>query len=262
MKITPTHIKVIGKNKILNIILNRPKKKNALNPRIIQEIQDTLNNSRNNPNINSIIISSSSNTFCAGADLEYLKKIKDFSYEDNLNDSKLLMKLFQTMISYPKIIIAKVCGHAIGGGCGLVTASDIVFATDNSKFAYPEVKIGFVPALVSTFLINKIGEKNARELLLTGQTIDATKAKEIGLINYIYNNDNIDEEISKLTTHIANNISKKSIAETKKMMYKWLDLNDKLKKAAEFNAKNRKTSDFKKGISGFLNKNSVNWNTN
>ena len=253
------HIKIKISSRTLNIILNRPSKKNALNPDMIQEIQNTFNKYHNENSIRTIMISSNSDVFCAGADIKYLQKIKKFSYEENLKDSLQLMQLFKTMLLYPKIIISKVTGPAIGGGCGIVTASDMVFATKTGKFGYPEVKIGFIPALVSTFLIKKIGEINARELLLTGKIINTEQAKEIGLINYIYNKQNIDQEITKFIKNTSKKTSLHSISETKKMIYDWLDLDTQLQKAAKYNAKHRKTEDFKIGINSFLNKTAINW---
>ena len=259
MNIKPRYIKVETKEQVLRIVLHRPKKKNALNPQMINEIQEALDLHKGNNIIKVILISSDSDVFCAGADIEYLKKIKTASYKENLLDSEKLMHLFKTMLLYPKLIISKISGAAVGGGCGIITASDITFATENSVFGYPEVRIGFVPALVTTFLINKINESNTRELLLTGNLINAKKAKEIGLINHICDEKKIDKKIDGFINDIIGNTSINSIAETKKMIYTWLDLEKKLKKAAEFNAKNRKTKDFKKGVTSFLMKRKINW---
>ena len=253
------HINIKSTPPLLNIIFNRPKKKNALHPEMIQEIQDTLEKYHNDMNIRTVLISSNSDVFCAGADINYLQKIKNFSYEENLQDSEQLMTLFKTMLLYPKIIISKVTGSAIGGGCGIMTASDIVFATQTAKFGYPEVKIGFIPALVSTFLIKKIGENNARELLLTGEIINVEKAKQIGLINRIVTDNNINQEINNFITNISKNTSMNSVAETKRMIYNWMDFDNQLQQAAKFNAKHRKTDDFNMGINAFLNKTSLNW---
>ena len=163
------------------------------------------------------------------------------------------------MLTYPKLIISKVEGVAIAGGCGITTASDIVFSTEEGKFGYPEVKIGFIPALVSTFLTKKINEQHARELLLTGKLINAKSALDIGLINYVYQKNKIDFHIQKFIEKHIKTTSSNSIYETKKMLYNWLDLDKKLNQAAEFNALNRKSIDFKKGLSCFLNKKEIDW---
>tara|TARA_Y100000766_G_scaffold242505_1_gene220856 strand:- start:984 stop:1784 length:801 start_codon:yes stop_codon:yes gene_type:complete len=243
----------------LDIVLDRPKKRNALNPVMISEITSVLDKYEKNLEIKLILISSSSSVFCAGADLQYLKKLQKYSYQENLNDSKNLMNLYKKMLKYPKLIISKVCGPAIAGGCGIITASDMVFATNTSKFGYPEIKLGFIPALVSTFLYNKIREVDLRDLLLTGKIVTAIQAKEIGLINQIYSVNKIDNAVVKFIKKIVQETSPNSIKETKKMLYKLMNVNNKLQKAAELNAKNRQSDDFKKGISNFLDKQPTNW---
>ena len=218
------YIKVDGQDYILNIILDRPQKKNALHPIMIREIQNVFELYENKSQYRVILLSSNSDVFCSGADIKYLEKMKDYSYDDNLADSRQLMNLFKTMLSYPKLIVSKVSGPAIAGGCGIITASDIVFATNNSTFGYPEVKIGFIPALVSTFLMRKIKGLDVRELLLTGNIINAKRAKEIGLINYIYNSKEIDVEVDHFIEKFTRITSPHSIEKTKKLLYLSLDL--------------------------------------
>lgn len=253
------HITTTINNLILSLTLNRIDKKNALNNEMIGEIQNTLDLNADNPDVKVILISSSCDVFCAGADLAYLEKIKNYNYEEQLNDSQQLMSLFKTMLTHPKLIISCVSGPAIAGGCGLVTASDISFATHESKFGYPEVKIGFTPALVSTFLIQKITENKARELLVTGRIIDGKEAHQIGLINYLCDQHKIEDQVFNFIQNFIKNTSAASIKRTKEIMYHSLGLDAKLNKAAEINAKSRMEDDFKKGINAFLNKESINW---
>jgi methylglutaconyl-CoA hydratase len=259
MKEIQQHIKTEVKDQVLNIIFNRPEKRNALNSTMINEIQKTLSFYKNKKDIKIVLFSSESTAFCAGADIKYLQKIKDFSFEENLKDSKKLMKLFKTILLYPKLIISKINGPAIAGGCGIATASDIIFATEESVFGYPEVRIGFIPALVSTFLTHKINGTQSRELLLTGGIITAKKAIDIGLINYMHKTSEIDKKVDDFIKEVLKNTSMESIAETKKMIYLWLGLENKLKKSAELNAKSRKTKNFKKGVSAFLKKTKIDW---
>jgi len=240
------------KNYVLSLTLDRPKKKNALNQKMIHEIRSVLDLHKESQDIKVVLISSSCDVFCAGADLEYLNKIKNFSYDENLKDSQELMSLFKTMLLYPKLIISKVAGPAIAGGCGLMTASDIIFATDDSIFGYPEVRIGFIPALVSTFLIEKITATNARELLLTGKTINASTAKKYGLINYLCSKEEIHNDVFRFIQKFIKNTSSKSIETS-------LNLEQKLEKAAELNAESRMDEDFQKGINAFLKKEPINW---
>tara|TARA_B100000965_G_scaffold249904_1_gene209967 strand:- start:709 stop:1509 length:801 start_codon:yes stop_codon:yes gene_type:complete len=253
------YIQIKTKDNVLNIILNRPKKRNALNPIMIEEIHSVFKQNIKNDLINVIVLSSSSNVFCAGADLQYLNNISKNNYNQNLSDSKKLMKLFKTMLSFPKLIISKVVGPAIAGGCGIATASDIIFCTPDSKFGYPEVKIGFIPALVSSFLKFKIKQSYINKLLLTGAIVSAKEAKEMGLVQHIYNKNDINLEIDNFIQTQTETTSSQSIAYTKKLLYELNNLDEKLNLAAQYNAKIRDNDDFKLGVKSFLNKNSINW---
>jgi len=253
------YIQVDINNYILSIILNRPSKKNALNQKMVTEINSALDLHKESMNVRVVLLSSNCDVFCAGADLAYLQQIKDFNHQENLQDSKQMMTLFKNMLLYPKLIISKISGAAIAGGCGLMTASDITFATHESSFGYPEVKIGFVPALVSTFLIAKISETKTRELLLTGKKINAKTAKKIGLINHLCTKENIDKKVTQFIHKFIKTTSPNSIARTKNIIYNSLDLDSKLEKAAELNAITRTDKDFKKGLDAFLNKKPINW---
>jgi methylglutaconyl-CoA hydratase len=167
------------------------------------------------------------------------------------------MKLFQQIYNSPKLIISKVQGDAIAGGCGLITVCDLIIAADSSRFGYTEVNIGFVPAIVSQFLINRIGVSKSKELLLTGKILSAQEAKEIGLINHSIKKDNLENYVITLATHLIQETSEKSIALTKELTNK-LSQKD-LEWAAEINAKSRENNDFKKGIESFLNKEKISW---
>ena len=253
-------IEITQNENFLNIILNRPDKKNALNPLMINEISDVLEKCESDNSFKIILITSSCNVFCAGADLAYLKKINNFSQEENLSDSRLLMNLYKKMLKSSKLIISLVKGHAIAGGCGIACASDIIFATKDCKFGYPEVKIGFIPALVSTFLTLRINESLARELLLSGKLITSKHALEIGLINYVFDQNTIELEVMKYIEKISIENSTNSIKETKELLYANMNIDKKLDFAAKLNAKNRKSKDFEIGINNFLNKKINRWN--
>ena len=173
-----------NKKFIYSITLNCPSNGNALNNRMINELTHALKELSKQKKCRVIIIESSSKIFCAGADLNELKEMQKNNYSKNLNDSKKLMSLFKIILSIEKLVIAKVNGAAIAGGCGLATACDIIFGSEKSKFGYSEVNIGFVPALVSTYLPKRINSAIAKELLLTGKILNFQEAREINLINY------------------------------------------------------------------------------
>ena len=189
------------------------------------------------------------------------KRLQSNSYDENLADSTHLMELFQQIYTLSKVVIAQVQGHAIAGGCGLASVCDLAIATKESKFGYSEVKIGFIPAIVSVFLIKQIGVAKSKELLMTGKIISAEEAKSFGLINKVSTKEKLESSVMyiaqslvktasadslKLTKQLINGISDKSISEG----FKW---------AAEMNAKARETNDCKKGIAAFLNKEKLNW---
>lgn len=248
-------------SRIAYLTLNRPAKRNALNPEMINALKEALTKASSDSEAKVIIIRSNGTVFSAGADLEHLQKLQSNSYEENLKDSIDLKELFEQIYNNSKIIIAQVEGAAIAGGCGLATVCDFTFAVPESKFGYTEVKIGFVPAIVMIFLLRKIGETKAKELLLTGKLIDATQALNSGLINSVFLKDEIVVKVKEFAIAICNETSSQSLSLTKEMIGKVqeLSLKEALSYAAEMNAKARGTEDCKKGISSFLNKESLQW---
>src|SRR6478609_2823790 len=173
------------KNRIAYITLNRPEKRNALNYDVVTELKNAFDRAESDDECKVVILRANGNVFCAGADLEYLQQLQANTYQENLEDSTHLMQLFYQIYTLKKVVIAQIHGHAIAGGCGLVTVCDFAFAVPEAKLGYTEVKIGFIPAIVKVFLLRKIGEAKAKELLLTGDLISAQEARDFGLINYI-----------------------------------------------------------------------------
>ena len=242
------------KNNTLIISLNRPEKRNALHPDLILKLKNTLADSESDDNIKSIIITGEGSAFCAGADLEYLKNLSSNSLIENEADSESLAELFLQIYKYSKPVIAAVNGPAIAGGCGLAGVCDLIVAhPEQSKFGYSEVKIGFIPAIVSVFLLRRAGESHTKHLLLTGDIISGKRAYEIGFANYLSNN--VLEESLRVAETLNKN-SLLSVSLTKKMVHSISDMD--LESAIEFcvnlNVISRTTEDFKKGIQKFLNK--------
>lgn len=248
-------------DKLGYIYLNRPEKKNAFNPDMIRRILDALDNLKNSPLVKVVILASTADVFCAGADLEYLETIRDNSFEENVQDSKLVMELFSQVYQYPKLIIAQIEGHAIAGGCGLLNACDYAFAVPEAKMGYTEVRIGFTPAIVSIMLIRKIGEGKARDLLLSGRLVSAEEAHQIGLVNELVTKDKIKERTVQFASELADSTSADSIRVTKELLGQLdsLTTDQQFELGATFNAKMRETSDFKRGINAFLAKEKISW---
>ncbi len=249
------------KNKIATITLNRPEKRNALNDEMVNELTSLLKKAEQDSEVKVIVLKAAGEAFCAGADLAYLKKLNNYSYQENLEDSTQLKNMFLQIYSMPKVVIAQVEGHAIAGGAGLATVCDIVFSVPEAKFGFTEVKIGFVPAIVSIFAIRKFGESKTKELLLTGDLINAQEAQKIGLVNFISDAENIKKDVLKFAENLISKTSANSLALTKNLINQIqnIKLEDALNFAAELNAKARESEDCKKGVSAFLNKEKINW---
>lgn len=254
-------LEVIVKDRIGYLILNRVDKKNALNFEFIDSIKRELDDLSINPNVKILVIKSNSDVFCAGADLEYLISLKNNSFDDNLSDTKHIAELFDKIYNFPKLVVAQVEGHAIAGGCGIATAADFCFATPEAKFGYTEVKIGFIPALVSIYLIKKIGEAKARELLLTGKLVSGEEAARFGLVNEIKSADLINSFVENFCQAFISTTSETSVRETKKLLMQLYDKSwhEALEIATIANAKMRETADFKKGLNSFIHKEKLNW---
>jgi methylglutaconyl-CoA hydratase len=257
MKFIKYHIK----ERIAYITLSRPEKRNALNHELVSELKEALLKSEKDSLVKIIVLTGEGDAFCAGADLEYLQQLQKNSYEENLKDSHHLMELFKMIYTLKKVVVAQVNGPAIAGGCGLASICDISFSSSEATFGYTEVKIGFIPAIVLVFLLRKIGETKARELLLSGNIISAVSAKEYGLINFVVPSEKLEEEVYNYVQKMILSNSSQSMELTKSMMVSVQEktLVEALQYAAEMNAKARGTEDCKKGVSSFLNKEKPKW---
>ena len=249
------------RKRLCYITLNRPDKRNALNGDLVNELKEALKSAEKDPDVKIIILNARGKSFSAGADLEYLKELQQNSYQENLADSNSLKELFYAVYTLKKVVIAQVEGHAIAGGCGLVTVCDLSFAVPEAIFGYTEVKIGFIPAIVMFFLIRKVGEAKAKELLLTGKLIDAKVASDCGLINYVVDKSKIMRAVEEFGLELASTASEHSMAATKEMIGTVQGMN--LEKALDFaaikNAEARGNADCKTGVEAFLNKMEVKW---
>ena len=236
------------------IKLNRPDKRNALHPDLIKQMKEKLNEIRDDDNVKVLIITGEGKAFCAGADLSYLNELRNFSSIENEKDSEDLAEMFLMIYKFPKPTIAAVNGAAIAGGCGLASVCDLIVADeDHSKFGYSEVKIGFIPAIVSIFIIKRIGEGIAKQLLLTGEVINGKRAYEVGFVNYLYNN--ALEGAMEVASNILKNPSF-SVKETKSMIdsVSGLSVDDAVYYCVRLNAISRSSEDFKNGLESFLKK--------
>ncbi len=250
-----------NQDRIATITLNRPEKRNALNAAMVTALRQAFTRAAEDSSAKVIVLKANGKVFCAGADLEYLQQLQNNTYEENLEDSNNLKELFLNIYNNPKVVIAQVHGHAIAGGCGLASVCDFVYTVPEAGFGYTEVRIGFVPAIVKVFLLRRIGEGRARELLLTGEWIKAEKALEIGLVNKIVKPAELDKVVRNFALSLCENNSGQSMALTKKMIaeIQSMDLLQATDYAARMNAQARDTADCKRGIASFLNREDLKW---
>jgi methylglutaconyl-CoA hydratase len=249
------------KDRIGYITLNRPDKRNALSHDLVHNLKEAFFRAETDPNVKIVVLNAHGESFCAGADLAYLQQLQNFSYEENLADSNHLKELFLQIYTLKKVVIAQVQGHALAGGCGLATVCDFIFAVPEAKFGYTEVRIGFIPALVAVFLIRKIGEQKARQLLLTGELINALEALNRGLIYKVVEAIDLEASVFNFANELIRSNSAQSLQLTKQLIaeVQALSLQEALDLAGTMNAQARSTEDCKKGIGAFLNKQELRW---
>jgi len=249
------------KERIASIIINRPEKRNALNPDLVYALTNAFSTAINDTEVKIIVLKANGEVFSGGADLNYLKDLQTNGDKENLKDTNLLKDLFLLIYQSPKLVIAQVEGHAVAGGCGLVSVCDLIFSVPEAKFGYTEVRIGFIPALVTCFLLRRMGEGRAKELLLSGDLISAQTASDYGLINFIYPKEMISEAVEHYARKLIHSVSSNSVSLSKSLIntVQDLSLDDSLSLAVKLNVETRSSSDCKKGISAFLNKEEPNW---
>jgi methylglutaconyl-CoA hydratase len=244
---------------VATITLNRPDKRNAISFELIDDLLRALDEVKKSDAI-VLILSGAGKAFCSGMDLENLKALIGRSPEQNLQDSQTMVRLFRALYEFPKVTIAAVNGPAIAGGTGLALLCDFTVAVPEAKFGYTEVRIGFVPAIVSTFLLRQTGEKFARDLLLTGRIFDAQEAARMGLVNEIVATENLMPRARELAAQLMQN-SPSSLLATKKLLtdHARAEIDVQIASALRENAAIRATSDFREGISSFLEKRKPVW---
>jgi methylglutaconyl-CoA hydratase len=242
-------------NGVAGITLNRPEKRNALNDALIAEIKRGLVNAAADESVSAIVISGAGKDFCSGADLSALQKIAEASVSVNTEDARSLLDLFVQIRQIRVPVVAAVRGRALAGGCGLATACDLVLASETARFGYPEVKIGFVPAMVLAILRRNVSEKRAFELITRGEEISAGYAKEIGLVNQVFSDESFDEDVKAYLRRFSD-VSSTAVSLTKSLLYQvdGLAFLEALETGADVNVIARMTEDCQQGIAKFLKK--------
>src|SRR5438045_4558489 len=241
------------------LTLNRPDKRNAISYELIADLQNALDTVRTSSS-QILIITGAGKAFSSGMDLENLKSLIGRSREQNIEDSRTMARLFRSIYDFPKPTIAGVNGAAIAGGTGIATMCDFTLAVPEAKFGYTEVKIGFVPAIVSSYLVFQVGHKIARDLLMTARLFDAAEAHRYGLVNEIVPAENLMARARELANLLLEN-SPSSVQATKRLINGFIkeQLDIQVAAAVKDNARIRTTADFKEGVSSFLEKRKPVW---
>ncbi len=244
---------------LTTITLNRPEKRNAISYELIEDLLRALEEVEQSA-AQILILTGNGKSFCSGMDLDNLRSITGRTADENLADSRTMAGLFRSIYEFPRVTIAAVNGPAIAGGCGLATLCDFTLASTEAKFGYTEVRIGFLPAIVSTFLLRQVGEKRARDLLLSGRVVAADEAFRMGLVSEVVAPEELMNRARELAQTLLEN-SPASLLATKRLLrtFSSAQLDDQIGKAVEENSHIRTTADFKEGISSFLEKRKPQW---
>jgi methylglutaconyl-CoA hydratase len=237
------------------VTLNHPEKRNALNEAMIASLKDALREADTDDEVCAVVMKGAGGDFCSGADLSALQKISEGSSIENREDAESMMALFALIRKVKVPVIAAARGRALAGGCGLATACDIVLAAQSARFGYPEVKIGFVPAMVMAILRRNVSEKRAFELATQGFEFDAETARQYGLVNQIFSDDTFENELRSYT-NVYRKVSRSAVILTKNLLYEMDGMNFEaaLKAGVDINTIARTTEDCKNGMARFLKK--------
>lgn len=244
----------------LTITLNRPEKRNAISSEMVKELLEALGIAESDPAVHVLILTGAGKAFCSGMDLETLQTIATQTPAENLGDSREMARLFHRIYCFPKPVITAVNGAAIAGGCGIATFSDITLAVPDAKFGYTEVRIGFIPALVSVLLRRQIGEKHAREILLTGRIFDTAEGYRLGLVTEIVPCADLMKRAREFV-EVFQAASPTSLRRTKRLLLRYDEdeIAQEIELATQENAAIRGTEDFREGLASFLEKRKPNW---
>lgn len=240
---------------VATLLLDRPEKRNALNAALVADLKDALAQSAADPAVRVVALRGAGPDFCSGADLAELERIAEMGPEESLADAQSMGDLFVAMRRHPRPVVAVVHGRALAGGCGLATACDLVLAREDAELGYPEVHLGFVPAMVMTLLRRKTGEARAFELVVRGHRITAREARELGLVNRVFPESGFDDEVDAYLADLAKR-PPSAVSLTKRLLY-GLDeapFEDGIARGAEVNAVARLTDACREGVRRFLDR--------
>jgi methylglutaconyl-CoA hydratase len=253
------HVLTKSENGVKTITLNRPDKRNALCPLLIEELTQAIEEAET-CDCGVVILTGAGPAFCAGLDMEHLSTMGAHTADDTRLDSANMARVLRALYDFPKPVIAAVNGHAIAGGMSLATIPDFTLAVPEAKFGYSEVKVGFVPSIAASFLLRQVGEKRTREILLSGRLMKAHEAFAFGLVTQIVNADELMQTANALAQCLLMN-SPRAMHEVKRLLalHAKRRLDEELEEAIEVNAEQRSAEDFKEGVNAFRERRRAEW---
>jgi methylglutaconyl-CoA hydratase len=253
-------IEIQREKDVVTVYLNRPEVHNAMNEKLMKELTNSFKELENDDKTRVIILTGKGKSFCAGADLNWMKSMVNYSKEDNIKDSKLLLSLYESIYNCQKPVIGRINGHAFGGGLGLFAVCDIAIAVPDCKFAFSEVKLGIIPAVISTYIARRVNISNMRRLFITGERFSSEYAKHIGLIDFVSSEKEIDEKI-KFYIKLLRSSGPNAINEVKKLIdyYEKMDITKYQKHTVEKISELRISDEGQEGINAFLEKRKTKW---
>ncbi|HEV2765874.1 MAG TPA: enoyl-CoA hydratase-related protein [Pyrinomonadaceae bacterium] len=237
------------------VTLNRPEKRNALNDAVVEGVKSALRRADSDEAVRAVVLTGAGADFCSGADLSALQKISESSITENLEDAQSLMELFALVRRVRVPVVAAVRGRALAGGCGLATSCDLVLAARSARFGYPEVKIGFVPAMVMAILRRNVSEKRAFELATRGAEFGAEEAQALGLVNHVFDDETFESEVEAYVAGFER-VSRSAVMLTKRLLYHMdgMTFDAAIQSGVDVNTIARMTDDCRAGVARFLKK--------
>lgn len=251
---------ITKKDDIVTVTMNRPDVHNAMNDVLMKELTDCFKHLSKDDSLSSIILTGNGKSFCAGADLLWMKRMVNFSEEENKKDSRLLLDMYETIYSCPKPVIGRVNGHAFGGGIGLLAVCDVTITVPETKFAFTEVKLGIIPAVISTFVAPRMSPADMRRFFITGERFDSSVAQTIGLIDLVVPADVLDTTVDSCAEQIRSS-GPYAVKEVKQLIDNLLQMDNQEYKefTVEKISELRVSQEGQEGITAFLEKRKPNW---
>ncbi len=253
-------IEITKEDSIVTVKLNRPDVHNAMSEKLMKELTNCFKELSNDDNAKIIILTGNGKSFCAGADLNWMKSMAKYTMEENIRDSKLLLDLYEAIYSCPKPVIGKINGHAFGGGIGLIAVCDITIGVPGKKYAFSEVNLGIIPSVISTYIARRISSSDMRRLFITGERFTSEYAKEIKLLDYVVSEAEFDSKIQKTIEQLRSS-GPKAIEEIKKLVnnYEKLDIEKYKEHTVKKISELRVSDEGQEGINAFLEKRKPKW---